>query len=177
MSKRTLFLIGLGLELVAIFGLFVPYEIRLRSGEEAILRTIPVDPRSMFRGDYVVLNYAVGQDLPTPADFTGYGDPVYLVLAKKGDTYERVRFSDTKPELAEGQLCLLGRKEYNRAEFPDLAQYFVEEGLGHELENLQRAHRLLVHAIINPKTCSAIIKELELGPAVAGVNVMQDSFF
>ena len=53
----------------------------------------------------------------------------------------------------------------------------MEEGLGHELETLQRAHRLLVHAIINPKTCSAIIKELELGPEVPGVNVMQDSFF
>lgn len=166
MTKRSLFLLGLALELIAIFGLFVPYEMRLRSGEEAVLRTVPVDPRSLFRGEYVVLDYAVGQDLPTPVDFTGFGDPVYVVLEKKGETYERVKFSDTQPLLSAGQLCLKGRKEYDRAVFPDLAQYFVEEGLGRELENVQRAHRLLVHAVIDSGNCSAIIKELELGPEV-----------
>lgn len=166
MNKRTLFLIGLALEIVAIFGLFIPYAVRLRTGEEVMLRTVPVDPRSLLRGDYVVLDYAAGQDLPTPADFTGYGDPIYVVLAKQGDTYERVRFTEEKPVLEPGQLCLKGRKEYERAVFPDLAQYFVEEGLGRELENLQRSHRLLVTAVIDPDTCGGIIKSLQLGPEV-----------
>ncbi|MBI3331745.1 GDYXXLXY domain-containing protein [Candidatus Peregrinibacteria bacterium] len=166
MTKRTLFFIGLILELIAIFGLFVPYAVRLQTGEEALLRTVPVDPWSLLRGEYVVLDYAVGQDLPTPVDFTGYGEPVYVVLSKQGDTYERVKFSDEKPMLEPGQLCLKGRKEYNRAVFPDLAQYFVEQGLGREIENVQRSHRLLVTAVIDSDTCTGIIKDLRLGPEV-----------
>lgn len=31
----------------------------LTSGREIVLETVPVDPRSLFRGDYVTLRYAI----------------------------------------------------------------------------------------------------------------------
>ena len=32
----------------------------LKSGTEVRLRTVPVDPRDLFRGDYVVFSYEIG---------------------------------------------------------------------------------------------------------------------
>ena len=162
MNRRTLFLAGLLFELIAVFGLFLPYVLLLRNGTEVTLRTVPIDPRSIFRGDYVILGYEAGEGLPMSDT---YGQPVYVVLEKIGDVYERVRFSDTKPELSAGQICLLGRTEYQRATFPDIAQYFVQEGTGTEWEQARNAHRLLVDAVVN-EDCKAAIKGLRLGPEV-----------
>ena len=37
----------------------------LRSGQEVRLEVVPVDPRDLFRGDYVVLGYRIGTvDMP-----------------------------------------------------------------------------------------------------------------
>ena len=162
MNRRAFFLAGILFELVAVFGLFLPYIFLLQSGTPITLRTVPIDPRSIFRGDYVILGYEAGEGLPMTET---YGDVVYAVLEKGGDVYERVRFSDTKPELTEGQICLRGRTEYQRATFPDIAQYFVEEGTGTEWEQAQNAHRLLVDAVVNDD-CKAAIKGLRLGPEV-----------
>jgi uncharacterized membrane-anchored protein len=118
-----------------------------------------VDPYSIFRGQYVTLNYEVGQNLPEELD---YGKPVYVVLEQKGDFYERVSHSQEKPQLKTGQVCLRGKAQWMGAFFPDLGQYFVEEGLGAELEKAQTSHRLIVHARVGDD-CRAIIESLEIG--------------
>ena len=41
----------------------------LRSGQEVRLETAPVDPRDLFRGDYVVLDYRIGT-VNAPSDVT-----------------------------------------------------------------------------------------------------------
>ena len=162
MNRRVLFLVGLLFELVAVFGLFVPYVLLQESGTPISLRTVPIDPRSMFRGDYVVLGYEAGMNLPISND---YNKPVWVVLEKKGDNYERVRFSDEKPVLAEGQVCLQGRRNYDRADFPDISQYFVPEGTGLEIEQARNYHRLFVDVAVN-EDCRAVIKGLRLGQEV-----------
>ena len=161
MNRRTAFLIGILLELIAIFGLFIPYEMRIKLGTPVTLRTVPVDPNSLFRGDYVMLGYEAGNEVPVnPESMTEY-----VVLAPKDEIYERVRISVTKPELKEGEVCLIGQHQYDRIIFPDIAQYFVEEGLGRELEQARNAHRLLVDASID-SSCHGIIRGLRLGPEV-----------
>lgn len=159
MTRRTIFLIGLLIELVCIFGLFVPYVIFISTGTEITLKTLPVDPRSMFRGDYVILSYEAGNDLPLSVE---YGSPVIAVLAKKGDVYERVRYEYEAPHLQAGEVCLRGSAEYMRAEFPDISQYFVEEGLGREFEKAQNAHRLFVNVVVDDD-CNAVIKSVRIG--------------
>lgn len=172
MNKRLLFLIGLGLELVAVFGLFLPYVYLMRSGTLVTLRTVPVDPRSLLRGDYVQLGYEAGQGLP--ADWQ---EPVaYAVLQKSGDVYERVRFEPRRPTLAEGEVCMRGRNGYMQAIFPDLAQYFVEEGLGRELEQARNTHRLLVDVVLSP-SCKGVVRSVRLGPEVPPEEVPVDSPF
>lgn len=162
MNRRIAFLLGLLFELIAIFGLFIPYEMLRANGTPVTLRTVPMDPRSILRGDYVILGYEAGEGLPLSDK---YGSPIYAVLEKKGDVYERVRFSEEKPTLETGQLCLRGRIDYQRAVFPDIAQYYVEEGMGHELENARNMHRLFVDAVVD-KNCRAALLGLRIGPEV-----------
>ena len=41
---------------------FIGYkEYTLSQGQKILLKTIPLDPRDLFRGDYVVLNYEISQ--------------------------------------------------------------------------------------------------------------------
>ena len=55
----------------------------LSSGREVVLETVPVDPRSIFRGDYVRLAYKIsrleGKDLP-PELVLNRNDVIYLTL-------------------------------------------------------------------------------------------------
>lgn len=39
----------------------VKNEIILNNGREVLLKTVPVDPRDILMGDYVILNYEIGQ--------------------------------------------------------------------------------------------------------------------
>lgn len=164
MTRRIAFLIGLLIELVTVFGLFVPYLMLQSSGTLVSLRTVPVDPRSIFRGDYVTLSYEVGRDIPQSLPGQENGNAaVYVVLEPKGEFYERVSVSEEQPQLATGQVCLRGYRDWTGVSFPDIAQYFVEENMGKELEAARNAHRLIVDAYVD-ESCAAVIRGVRLGP-------------
>lgn len=176
MRRRTGFLVGILFELLAIFGLFVPYVLLTSSGTDVTLRTVPVDPRSVFRGDYVVLGYEAGTDIPFAQlanEKNELPSSAFVVLEKKGDVYERVAVSRTQPTLKEGQVCLRGVNQWSFSDvpqpvtlvFPDIAQYFVEEDLGREFESARNAHRLLVNISVSP-SCTAVVKGVVFGPEV-----------
>ena len=65
----------------------------LRSDNVVTLRTAPVDPRDIFRGDYVILTYDIAQlplaYLEGDSDFTS-GDTVLVELAQEGETWKAV---------------------------------------------------------------------------------------
>lgn len=159
MTRRIAIFIGFVLQIAGVFAVLFPSVLILSTGTTATLRTVPIDPRSIFRGDYVTLAYEAGASVPL--DWP-YGQPVYVVLAPKGDVYERVRLSETRPSLMSGQICIQGTVEYNRIDFPDIAQYFVEEGAGRELEQLQSQHKLLVDIAVTP-ACHAVIRGVRIG--------------
>jgi hypothetical protein len=59
----------------------------LRNGHEIRLTVVPVDPHDLFRGDYVVLNYAISNvrsDALAGDDAFQFGDPIYVSLAADG---------------------------------------------------------------------------------------------
>ena len=162
MNRRVIILIGFLLQMFAVLAVFVPPMMLRATGTRAALLTVPVDPRSLLRGDYVVLDYVAGQGLPM--DWNGYGNAyTYVVLEKKGETYERVRFSLELPALEEGQICLRGRPDYRRVTFTDIAQYFVPEGEGRELEQARNTRRLFVD-IAADSACRAVTLGVRLGP-------------
>ena len=72
-----------GVMLAVLVTMVVIRQWPLVSGEEVVLATQPVDPRSLLRGDYVVLGYAVSRlseaSLPLPE--VTEGDIVYVPLS------------------------------------------------------------------------------------------------
>lgn len=158
--RRKLFLAGLALELALLLLIMVPQQILYYYGTPISLKTVPVDPRSIFRGDYVILSYEAGRMNTVDAGVWG---TVFVVLEKEDDLYVRVGAPQkTMPVLQEGQVCIRGQMDYMRITFPDLAQYFVPEGEGLELESAQRTHRLVVDAVVNDR-CDAMITGLRIG--------------
>lgn len=177
--RRALFLIGLLIEVALVFLIFLPYMLIVANGQTVTLKTIPVDPRSIFRGDYVVLSYEIGQDYDGPSvtgEEYGYGVMrVYAILENQGDAHERVGFGTSVPKLEDGQACIQGEATYTAwgpderrhvtVRFPDIEQFFVEEGVGRELEQARNGRRLYVD-VATTKSCKAVIKGVRVGEEV-----------
>lgn len=49
--------------LFAINGMIIQKEVILRTGESVLLKLVPVDPRSLMQGDYMILRYAIVDDM------------------------------------------------------------------------------------------------------------------
>ncbi len=179
--RRTFFLIGLLVELIAVFLIFLPNFILMTTGTLVTLKTIPVDPRSIFRGDYVVLTYEIGQkyDGPVPSGTDYYSMPVYAVLENKEGVFVAKDFVAERPTLLPGQACLVGmaQNEYRwngngndlimkTVNFPDIQQFFVTEGLGKELEQARNAHKLYVD-VVTDTSCHAVIRGVRIAEEAA----------
>lgn len=120
----------------------------LRDGREIIVEVIPVDPRDLFRGDYVILGYGFSQggNVPVPPG-TLRGDTVYVTLrpGEGPDQWEVAgRASDTLIAPSDpSHVVLRGivNAVYTRVGEGATASvrygiesYFVPEGTGRELE-------------------------------------------
>jgi uncharacterized membrane-anchored protein len=131
----------------------------LAFGKTVVLQTVPVDPRDLFRGDYVVLSY----EISTLDRIPGYGqvdegDKIYVRLEKQDDVWDAVQLSKSEPDdwyyfiagevksTGDGRLWV----EYG------IEAYFVPEGEGLEI---QRADDIKIRVSIN-ESGKAIIKNL-----------------
>jgi uncharacterized membrane-anchored protein len=124
----------------------------LANGREVVLEVIPVDPRSLFRGDYVILGYDISRfNLPPGAPAPKRNAPFYITLQKaEGDNWHVVGGSaeppaDSKPD----EVVVKGNVEYVSLPSPHELQqpttvglhygiesFFVPEGTGRELEKM-----------------------------------------
>ncbi len=99
------------------------------TGDEVTLDIAPVDPLSLFRGNYVDLRY----DIPLDTFITKENETVYVVVDDSRPA-EILRIVEDKPDLADGEFCIRGRADFDSVSFPNLEQFFVTEELGRELE-------------------------------------------
>lgn len=126
----------------------------LASGREIELEVVPVDPRSLFRGDYVVLDYPISRlELPQGQQPLARGDTIYVTL-RKGDAGKwEVAGSGARPPegTSADDVVLKGRIRYasTSESAPPTASvtygiesFFVPEGKGRELEKLVREKKL-----------------------------------
>ena len=72
------------LQLAVLGGLFVYSQYPLWVGTEVRLATVPVDPRDLFRGQYVRLNYALSRQPLPEMELPRAGDPVFILLRRDG---------------------------------------------------------------------------------------------
>ena len=116
-------------------------------GKAIYLRTAPVDPRDLFRGDYVTLKYEISDILPGKQKIDNYntlkkGTALYTALKEHpGGLAELVYTADNKPD---DMLFIKGFLQYGinfeRNNFSTISvrygieQYFVQQGKGIEME-------------------------------------------
>ncbi|MBM6617128.1 GDYXXLXY domain-containing protein [Bacillus suaedaesalsae] len=143
MNKRLLFYGVILLQVLFLLGMAGSYFAIDKVGQEIRLKTIPIDPRDLFYGDYVTLQYEISnvpKKLWLSEELPDYGDRVY-VLVDKGETYHKVvAASLEKLEVGEGEVLLSGRYLYEvdtSALFVEygIEQYYIPENTGKEIEN------------------------------------------
>ncbi len=85
---RTKFILLVLLQVALLVGIIAYRQYWVATGEKILLRTAPVDPRDLFRGDYVSLRYEISElrldKLNVEEEFI-LGDKIYVVLEKAMD--------------------------------------------------------------------------------------------
>ncbi|MBX8800841.1 GDYXXLXY domain-containing protein [Ochrobactrum sp. MR28] len=143
----------------------------LRNGSEVVLRTMPVDPRDLMRGDFVTLSYEISR---LPARLIS-GEPphksglnyIYVVVVKQADgvwTADRAQY--TRPDaLKDNEMVLRGEVEAPFQIYDDnstipvvygIERYYVPEGEGLAVEHAQRDSAVDIVLSVNEKGVAAI---------------------
>ena len=140
MDKKKLFIV-IAIFWIVIIGGFIAFkEFTLKTGDEVLLKTEPVDPRDLFRGDYVILRYDITRidtaDLSVDISDFSEGDRVYVSLNVSSDKIGSVaKISLNKP--ADGIFLkgtVLSIYSKNLAVEYGIESYFVPENRGKEIE-------------------------------------------
>ena len=157
---RQLLLAGVVLQLLVLSSMIVLHAAPLVFGDRILLRVHPVDPRDIFRGDFVVLSYDFSRvppggiaGLPDPPDWRGG--------SRQSDSWleDRTVFASLEPE-PDGNHYRAGaisvhrpragrylKGKFSRAGFGNdlhfgIEDYYVQEGQGQELEDLRNTNQL-----------------------------------
>ena len=136
--------------------------VHLAQGREIVLDVVPVDPRDLLRGDYVILGYSItrisGAAVEIPED-ASRDMPIFVTLEHQGKAGEEkwvaVAASAIRPAAAgtDSKIVLQGRlkswwqhsSEHRAGERVSemrvtygIESYFVPESTGRDLEKLTR---------------------------------------
>ncbi|TAJ18600.1 MAG: hypothetical protein EPO65_08655 [Dehalococcoidia bacterium] len=149
------------LQALVIIG-FVVREERIRAtGREIVLKAVPVDPRDLLRGDYVILGYDV-QSIPTykGLGLLRAGDEVYVSLEHVGRYWVVSEYRPTSLGKPSGAVFITGTidvidRDTVRVTYPNLDRYYVPQGTG----NLPKPPDAIV---IVDRDGNARIKRLEI---------------
>lgn len=142
----------------------------LRSGREVVVDVVPVDPRSLFRGDYVRFSYDFARIDKEVRDVTlpGAGNPIFVLLEQTGDgkwkilkaAATAIAGADDRHVLLKGQIQRGWTTRHPDSRPIDvrygIESYFVPEGEGRELEKLVREKRISVILAVGRDGTAAI---------------------
>ncbi len=124
---------------VALMGFVVFKQFTLQTGAEVRLKTVPVDPRDLFRGDYVILRYDINNirldSILTEGEAFKKDDQIYLKLDTSSKYARPIQIS--KNVFDEGIFIsgTVARSNDNRLNVKyGIETYFVRQGTGKEIE-------------------------------------------
>ena len=164
-----------GIQTLALAYMLVNRISLLASGREIVAEVVPVDPRDLFRGEYVILNYSSR----AAARFqcrtaTNIGDTLYVTLKPAGEpkSWDVVSADAAYPGRPRpGNVVLRGFANYVTAKTDTsparatirygIESYFVPEGKGKELEDLVRDKKIATVIAVG-RNGEAAIKALEI---------------
>ncbi|AAL52251.1 GDYXXLXY domain-containing protein [Brucella melitensis] len=143
----------------------------LRSGQDIVFQTEPVDPRDLMRGDYVVLGYEISNIARSAIQGVRPAGSRTVYVAVKPDAKGISRFSRASfvpfKDLATGETQIRGEAGYEISDDPEanirlsfgIERYYVPEGEGHPIEGSQREHDITVLVAVDASG-SPVIKAL-----------------
>ncbi len=143
--KRLLLFLAIAFQFVVLAYMGVKREFILLAGETVWLRTAPIDPRDIFRGDYVTLNYEIStirqrQMSESLAERdVSKGEVVYVGLTAEAQGLATVGIASLRRpgsgRYIRGRV-LRGWSANSRAGNVKygIEKYFVEQGAGHGIE-------------------------------------------
>ncbi|KAA0547645.1 GDYXXLXY domain-containing protein [Bacillus sp. BGMRC 2118] len=152
MSRRIVFYGAILLQVIFLLGMAGSYYAIDKVGMEIRLKTVPIDPRDIFYGDYVTLQYEIStipKGLWVGEESLQHGDRVYVLLEKDKGYHQVVAASPEKLEVGEGEILLSGRYMYEAdastlwVEY-GIEQYYVPENTGKDIENSSGNHEVYV---------------------------------
>jgi uncharacterized membrane-anchored protein len=120
------------------------------------LKTLPVDPQDLLRGDYMVLRYEISHPKVGSAPSSTRGRDCWVVLESREGYHTVVAMSGEKPPLKPGQIAVLGQAGWNSNISYGIETYYVPEGKG-----TPRFKTIEVEAAVSP-THRLYIKRLLL---------------
>jgi Uncharacterized membrane-anchored protein len=156
-SREALLVVAfVGLQIAILVLMIVLDGLPLVLGERLRLKVVPVDPRDLFRGDYVVLDYGFNrlgrqaEGLPAGQNWNSYdadlsGRDVYVALRQEGDHY--VGASASLAPQASGPY-IRGTMDWPGHITCGIEAYYVEQGEGLRLEQSIRSGNLLAEVTV-----------------------------
>jgi uncharacterized membrane-anchored protein len=128
---------------LVLLGFIASQEFTLRSGEDMYLKTVPVDPRDILRGDYVILSYEFEQD-PILLEFMAakniQDNEIFYIWFSK-DTEQTWTISGVSREKPDSGIFLKVRKKVSRWSNQridtGIDKYFVPEWTGRMIERVR----------------------------------------
>lgn len=123
--NRPLVALGLALVLGVVAVQVAHKEAVLADGRPVLLELAPVDPRSLMQGDYMVLRYAIADDMRGD----DWPEDGLAVLVADADGIARLVGPDTGRALGPDELRLRYRRRGGHVRI-GAESYFFEEGTG-----------------------------------------------
>jgi uncharacterized membrane-anchored protein len=150
----------------------------LQNGREVVLKTEPIDPRDLLRGDYVTLGYSISSFPATEIE----GDtrrqydessPVYVALTKGADgIWVKSRASVAPiPDLMPDEVLIRGRALYGftpktsdnvRVDY-GIERFYVPEGEGTAIESERNEKRINAVIMVNANGESQMKRLMDAG--------------
>ncbi|MBI4746057.1 MAG: GDYXXLXY domain-containing protein [Deltaproteobacteria bacterium] len=164
MGTKLRIAVIIALQTLALLSMIAMRQWTLNTGTHVILETAPIDPRSLFSGDYVRLNYKISNirvgEVSGDREFKRH-DCVYVLL-KEGDPYwQPVSVHHNKPTVPPGHVAIKGDVNYVNDFFWNqetqksekvkhinirygIESYFVPEGEGRALERPKEGEKITI---------------------------------
>lgn len=157
----SLFLLAILFQVLLLFSFQAKKKISVQRGVKIVVRTIPVDPRSLFRGDYINLNYEFSDinlnKVKRDRTYFHKGQKVFVKLSKVDDDWKAVRVS-SKPIKDIGRDEVMIRGSIGRRPAKNsinvaygIESYFVPEGEGKYIEKEIFKKRVKVELSVDKK--------------------------
>jgi uncharacterized membrane-anchored protein len=148
--ERKILLVTVAAQLLILVGMIALRSVPLLTGQTVLVRVMPVDPRDLFRGDYVILSYQFSRTSPDKIEGLAVnergrsrweGQTVYVPLVADSDQVHMraEKVTAVKPEAGlflKGQMGRYGSLQFG------IESYYVQEGSGHRFEQAIRDRKL-----------------------------------